>query len=250
MVEVPDYSITNSSTSTTTTNSDYSQFPLIKLPYDNLPYQSAISFDLSLIDFDMRGFSDVVRAGRYVYFAPLQTALHTYSSKVLRLYCGDVDIGTTLTQLHNDYVRTKKLKDSNYLLDELKSVVEIDSKRIFEANHDILKTYATILDLSQVIFNTTSTSSTGQEIILGGYSGIFTYGSYIILVPYRNNFEPKNGQRGFGHVTKINMNYFQSSTGSSTVTTSVSVSGTQSVDVEITDLLVMTRQQVPSFKVR
>lgn len=62
-----------------------------------------------------------------------------------------------------------------------------------------------------------------------GFSGIFTAGLFIYLVPYRNAHEPQNGQRGHGNFVRVNMNDF-------------SVSGVDGVD-----LSVVTRTQVPSF---
>ena len=46
-------------------------------------------------------------------------------------------------------------------------------------------------------------------MVLGGFSSIFTFGTSIFLVPYRSEFQPKNGQRGFGLVTRIDMNLYR-----------------------------------------
>lgn len=64
---------------------------------------------------------------------------------------------------------------------------------------------------------------------LAGYSGLFYAGHYLILVPYRNSYEPKNGQRGHGFVTRIDLNDF-------------TLNG-----VEYLDLSTATRNQIPSF---
>lgn len=64
---------------------------------------------------------------------------------------------------------------------------------------------------------------------LKGYSSMYTSGRYLILVPYRNSFEPRNGQRGHGYLTRLNMNDF-------------SIKG-----VEYIDLANTTRAQIPSF---
>jgi hypothetical protein len=53
-----------------------------------------------------------------------------------------------------------------------------------------------ILDLSQ------------RDPSLAGFSSIFTSGAYLFLVPYRNNYEPKNGQRGHGNVVRVELNNF------------------------------------------
>ena len=54
----------------------------------NFTAGSIVVLDLSMFDDSLRGFSDVIIAGRYAYFSPLQTAIHTYASKVVRLYLG------------------------------------------------------------------------------------------------------------------------------------------------------------------
>ena len=54
----------------------------------NFTEGSIVVLDLSMFDDSLRGFSDVIIAGRYAYFSPLQTAIHTYASKVVRLYLG------------------------------------------------------------------------------------------------------------------------------------------------------------------
>jgi hypothetical protein len=64
---------------------------------------------------------------------------------------------------------------------------------------------------------------------LKGYSGLFTAGQYLFLVPYRNAYEPQNGQRGHGLAVRLNMNDF-SPTG-----------------ISILDMPSTTRNQIPSF---
>jgi hypothetical protein len=76
---------------------------------------------------------------------------------------------------------------------------------------------ADILDFSMVNLN------------LAGYSGIFSAGQYLFLVPYRNSYIPANGQRGHGNVIRLNMNSFNRE-------------GVEFVDVSNT-----TRNQIPSF---
>lgn len=64
---------------------------------------------------------------------------------------------------------------------------------------------------------------------LKGFSGLFTAGKYLFLVPYRNEYEPRNGQRGHGHAVRLDMNDF-------------SMSGISHFDLTTT-----TRNQIPSF---
>jgi uncharacterized protein with NRDE domain len=63
------------------------------------------------------------------------------------------------------------------------------------ANGNIRK-ITNILDLSKVDPN------------LKGYSGMYTAGKFLVLVPYRNSYEPRNGQRGHGLLVRLNMNDF------------------------------------------
>jgi hypothetical protein len=49
---------------------------------------------------------------------------------------------------------------------------------------------------------------TQKDAGLSGFSGIYSAGKYIYLVPWRNEHIPSNGQRGFGIVPRIDMNVF------------------------------------------
>lgn len=80
-----------------------------------------------------------------------------------------------------------------------------------------VRSMVNILDLAKVNSN------------LKGYSGAFTSGKYLILVPYRNAYEARNGQRGHGYLTRLNMNDF-------------TFNGVEYVDISVT-----TRNQIPSF---
>lgn len=91
---------------------------------------------------------------------------------------------------------------------------EIDHNLAANGN---LRSMINVLDLSRV-----STE-------LKGFSSIFSAGKYIFLVPFRNKYEPKNGQRGHGNVVRIDMNNF-------------SIEG-----IEFLDLASTTRSQIPSF---
>jgi hypothetical protein len=68
--------------------------------------------------------------------------------------------------------------------------------KILQDSNSDLRTIVETLDLSQANPN------------LRGFSGIFSSGRFLFLVPYRNAFEPKIGQRGHGFVTRVDMNKF------------------------------------------
>jgi hypothetical protein len=122
-----------------------------------------ITVDFSTIDQQLRGFSDVLRVGRYAYFSPFKYSLDVYSGKFVRLYLGEVDIGTTIMRLQDFNAR---------------------------GIHDLVD----VIDLSR------------HDYRLKGFSGLFTIGVYIFLVPFRNANEETNGQRGHGFVVRIDMN--------------------------------------------
>jgi hypothetical protein len=62
--------------------------------------------------------------------------------------------------------------------------------RSIQSRNAAIKGICDILDLSQADPNH------------AGYGGIFTHGKFLVLSPYRNQFEPKNGQRGHGYITR------------------------------------------------
>ena len=64
---------------------------------------------------------------------------------------------------------------------------------------------------------------------LAGFSGMFNSGKYLILVPYRNDVELFNGQRGHGNIVRIDMNDFD-------------IGG-----MLVMDISTVTRSQIPSF---
>lgn len=140
--------------------------------------------DFSLIQLDLRGYSDSIRVGRYAYLSPLTSGENVYSSKLIRISLGDIDIGHAIDTANAD--------------NNIRSIIDV-------------------LDLSQVTPN------------LAGYSGLFTAGQYLYLVPYRNSYTPSNGQRGHGYVVRLNMN-------------SYSITGVEYFDTSTT-----TRNQIPSF---
>jgi hypothetical protein len=64
---------------------------------------------------------------------------------------------------------------------------------------------------------------------LVGFSSLFNIGQYLVLIPFRNTYEPKNGQRGHGMLTRIDMNSFN-------------LDG-----ISFVDMPNVTRLQTPSF---
>mmetsp|Transcript_7911 Transcript_7911/g.13110 ORF Transcript_7911/g.13110 Transcript_7911/m.13110 type:complete len:630 (+) Transcript_7911:171-2060(+) len=80
-----------------------------------------------------------------------------------------------------------------------------------------VRTIVDILDLSK------------KDESLRGYSGLFYSGRNLFLVPFRNVYEPENGQRGHGLITRLNMNDFE-------------ITGVDFIDIPTT-----IRTQIPSF---
>jgi len=120
--------------------------------------------DFSQVSPELRGFSEAIRVGRFAYFSPLASAIHDYSSKVVKLYLGETNIGDHLASIRS-------------------------------TGGDI-RDFVDTLDLSQ------------YHPEMRGYSGIFNSGKYLFLVPYRNIFDPRIGQRGHGWATRVDMNKF------------------------------------------
>jgi hypothetical protein len=146
---------------------------------------SIIGIDLGNLDPGLRGYSEAIRVGRYVYISPLASYTHTYTSRVVRLYLGSVDIGTQLKYLESQGLHARALMN--------------------------------VLDLAQ------------KDPELSGFSGLFSSGRYVYLVPYRNKHTPQTGQRGFGKLVRINMNNF-------------ALSG-----IEVVNMPTQLRTQIPSF---
>jgi hypothetical protein len=140
--------------------------------------------DFSLMELDLRGFSDAIRVGRFAYLSPLTSGENQYSSKLIRINLGEINIGHAIDAAN-------------------------------AANN--IRGIADILDFSMINSN------------LAGYSGIFTAGQYLYLVPYRNSYVASNGQRGHGFVIRLNMNSFNQ------------------YGVEFMDTTTTTRNQIPSF---
>jgi len=64
-----------------------------------------------------------------------------------------------------------------------------------------IRDHVDILDLSQNIYDPG----------LAGYSSAYSNGIFLILVPYRNSHEPRNGQRGHGKMVRLDLNAFNPS---------------------------------------
>jgi hypothetical protein len=142
--------------------------------------------DFSVIELDLRGFSDAIRVGRFAYLSPLTHGENQYSSKMIRINLGPTNIGDAIDAADAE-------------------------------GGSAIRNLADILD-----FSITSPA-------LAGYSGIFTAGQYLFLVPYRNSYIPSNGQRGHGNVIRLNMNAYNRE------------------GVEYLDVASTTRNQIPSF---
>jgi hypothetical protein len=128
-------------------------------------FDSAVQMlDLSALVLDLRGYSDSNRQGRYVYLSPLSTNVKTANAKLLRIFLGDVDVGTMIQEVNSGQRGIGDMLDA--------------------------------LDLSQI------------NKQLAGYSSVVAFGKYIYLVPFRNVYDTRFGNRGHGLLTRVNMNSF------------------------------------------
>lgn len=127
--------------------------------------------DLGNLARELRGFSEAIRVGRYAYLAPLAHDVHAYASKLTRIYLGDGH-----TEFIGDIIHKKRTTPGAKI-------------------RDILD----VIDLSD------------KDENLAGFSGIFQQGRYLVLVPFRNKYEPENGQRGHSFLTRLDMNDFEKS---------------------------------------
>lgn len=146
---------------------------------------SMITLDIGDLDPGLRGYSEALKVGRYVYLSPQASYTHTYTSRVVRLTLGPVDIAHTLAALLASGLRARAMMN--------------------------------VLDLAQ------------KDPQLSGFSGLFSAGRYLYLVPYRNEHTPQTGQRGFGKLVRVNMNRF-------------ALDG-----IDVVDMPVTSRTQIPSF---
>jgi hypothetical protein len=65
-------------------------------PHQSIPTDSFLSFTISDLDPELRGFSSAFRVGRYAYLAPFASLPHTYNAKVVRIRLGPNDIGEVI----------------------------------------------------------------------------------------------------------------------------------------------------------
>ena len=65
--------------------------------------------DMGDLDPNLRGYSEAIRVGRYAYIAPLASFTYSYTSRVVRLQLGPVDIANTLDALAAAGVRARAL---------------------------------------------------------------------------------------------------------------------------------------------
>mmetsp|Transcript_7863 Transcript_7863/g.11718 ORF Transcript_7863/g.11718 Transcript_7863/m.11718 type:complete len:668 (+) Transcript_7863:194-2197(+) len=70
---------------------------------------------------------------------------------------------------------------------------------------------------------------TQKDPSLAGFSGIFTAGKYLYLVPWRSSHEAYNGQRGHGLIPRVDMNIFDAA------------------GIDVLEMPTYTRSQIPSF---
>lgn len=67
--------------------------------------------DLEDVDPELRGFSEALRVGRYAYLTPLAERPHSYTSKVIRINLGTVDIGHMLDYLDANNMKIREIVD-------------------------------------------------------------------------------------------------------------------------------------------
>ena len=67
--------------------------------------------DLEDVDPELRGFSEALRVGRYAYLTPLAERPHSYTSKVIRINLGTVDIGHMLDYLDDNNMKVREIVD-------------------------------------------------------------------------------------------------------------------------------------------
>jgi len=166
--------------------------------------------DFSKVDVDLRGFSEAIRVGRFVYMTPFATQPHVYAGKVVRLFLGAESIGDTLDYLAStggklrDIVDTLNLRILNPLLAgfsgcfasgkflflvPFRNKVELfngqrghgNLVRIDMNNFDVGG--ISVLDLSTT---TRSQIPSFADEDLRGFSGGFASGKYGVLVPFFN----------------------------------------------------------------
>lgn len=64
---------------------------------DMTNYPNSIrTFDLGDVESSLRGFANTIRVGRFIYIAPFASGVNIYSSKLIRISCGDINIIDTI----------------------------------------------------------------------------------------------------------------------------------------------------------
>ena len=67
---------------------------------DSNSYAHSIrTFDMGDVDASLRGFSNTIRIGRYIYLAPFEYGVNLYSSRLIRFSCGDKSIIDTIDEM-------------------------------------------------------------------------------------------------------------------------------------------------------
>ena len=168
----------------------------------------ARQIDFGDLDPNLRGYSDAIRVGRYAYITPLASYIHTYTSRLVRVSLGPVDIATTLDGL---------------------SAIGKNARNMLN-----------VLDLSQKdpALKGFSGLFSGEYICMYMYMFVICVyiiaGKYLFLVPYRNYHTPQTGQRGFGKIVRIDMNNFAlSGIDSSDMTTTLRVQIPSFADIDL-----------------
>ena len=69
------------------------------------------TFDLSLINSGLRGFSDAVRVGRFAYLAPLSDRPLNYAYRLVRIYLGETDVGEMLDHIESSDMKLRDIVD-------------------------------------------------------------------------------------------------------------------------------------------
>ena len=100
----------------------------------------------------------------------------------------------------------------------------LGTKNIAQVLDDLKTTGKLISSLVDIL----DVSIKAKELM--GFIGLFNQGKYLMLVPYRNSYSPKIGQRGHGNVVRVDLNIFD-------------IDG-----VEYYDVSKLQRAQIPSVK--
>jgi len=64
--------------------------------------KNIVSFDIGDIQPNLRGYADALRIGRFAYLIPFASAEHQYSSMLIRVNLGDVDIGNKFDKVDSE----------------------------------------------------------------------------------------------------------------------------------------------------